>query len=396
MSSASFPKRHRKWLALLAILMVMAAAFAFGVLPQIVENRLNPIVEAPPYKVSDKANALHQKLFVADLHADSLLWSRDLSKRGKRGAVDLPRLVEGNVGLQVFGLVTKTPKGQNFEANDDQSDNITALAFFQRWPRPAWSSPLERALHQARKLAEVERRSEGQLRIVRSQSDLEALLERRQRDSSQVGALLSVEGAHALEGKLEAVDALFQAGIRMISPSHFFDTEVGGSAHGVNKGGLTPFGHQVIARMEELGIVLDLSHASSPTFDDAIAASSRPVVVSHTGVRGTCDNVRNLSDEQLRAVASTGGVVGIAFFSQAVCGVGIDDITKAIVHAVQIIGAEHVALGSDFDGAVRVPFDVSGMALITEALLDAGLSSEQITLIMGENVLRLLRATLPE
>ena len=120
------------------------------------------------------------------------------------------------------------------------------------------------------------------------------------------------------------------------------------------------------------------------------------VVVSHTGVKGTCDNQRNLSDEQLKAIAKTGGIIGIGFWETAVCGEDANSIAKAIRYAANVVSVEHIALGSDFDGSVKVPFDTSGEALITEALLGENFSEEEIAKIMGGNVLRLLSENLPD
>ena len=119
------------------------------------------------------------------------------------------------------------------------------------------------------------------------------------------------------------------------------------------------------------------------------------MVVSHTGVRGTCDNNRNLSDDQLRASPRTGGVIGIGFWDTAVCGADARAIARALAHAVRVAGLEHVALGSDFDGAVTTPFDASGLPLLTEALLEAGLDEATVGHVVGGNAVRLLRATLP-
>ena len=123
---------------------------------------------------------------------------------------------------------------------------------------------------------------------------------------------------------------------------------------------------------------------------------TRPVIVSHTGVRGTCDNNRNLSDEQLRAIARTGGVIGIGYWPTAVCGKDAASIARAIMHATRVVGAEHVALGSDFDGAVPVPFDTTGLALIVDALLAEGMGEGDIRLVMGESALRVFNETLPD
>ena len=182
----------------------------------------------------------------------------------------------------------------------------------------------------------------------------------------------------------------------MMAPTHFTDTAIGGAAAGVARGGLTPLGREWVKQMEARGMLIDLAHASPDTLQDVTAMATKPVVVSHTGVKGVCDNNRNLSDEQLRAVAATGGVIGIGFWDVATCGQDAKSIATAIRYTVAVVGAEHVALGSDFDGAVTEPFDASGLVLITEALLQQGVSEHDIRLIMGENVARVLSQTLPE
>jgi microsomal dipeptidase-like Zn-dependent dipeptidase len=175
-----------------------------------------------------------------------------------------------------------------------------------------------------------------------------------------------------------------------------FDNELGGSAHGVVGGGLTTFGRQVIRRMEALQIIVDLAHASGPTIDDVLRVASRPVVVSHTGIRATCKSPRNLSDDQIQRIAAAGGVVGIGFWDRAVCGTDVSDIVRSIRHAADVGGVEHIALGSDFDGTVRTAFDVQGMALLTAGLLEDGFSEGEIAGIMGGNVIRLLQNSLPQ
>lgn len=371
-----------------------AVAGALYVLPGEAERRMNA-VRARPIPVGDRARALHERLFVADLHADTLLWGRDLLVRASRGHVDLPRLREGGVALQAFTVVTKTPRGLNIERNDDRSDQVTALALAARWPPRTWRSLRARALYQAGRLDAAARRADGALTLVRTAADLDAFVARRATDRRAVAAVLGLEGAHALEGDLANVDAFAAAGFRMMAPTHFFDTDLAGSAHGVAKGGLTAKGRAWVARCEERKVLIDLAHASPAAIDDVLATARRPVVVSHTGVRGTCDNRRNLSDAQLRAIARTGGVVGIGFWDTAVCGEDARAVARAVVHAVRTAGANHVGLGSDFDGAVTVPFDAAGLPQVTQALLDAGLSEDDVARVMGGNVLRLLRASLP-
>jgi microsomal dipeptidase-like Zn-dependent dipeptidase len=181
----------------------------------------------------------------------------------------------------------------------------------------------------------------------------------------------------------------------MMAPTHFFDNEMGGSAHGIEKGGLTAKGREMIRRMEERRMIVDLAHASARTIDDVLALATKPVVVSHTGVRGTCDNARNLDDGQLRRIAQTGGIIGIGYWDTAVCGTDAGAIARAIRHTANVVGVEHVALGSDFDGAVSTPFDTTGLVQLTDALLAQGFTDDEVEKIMGGNVVRLLLENLP-
>ncbi len=378
-----------------AIAVVGFVIFFFVLAASITERVLNPVISKPPYPVSDRAARLHETLFVADMHADSLLWNRDLNADGTVAQADVPKLMRGNVALQAFTVVTKTPRGLNIESNSDSTDNIFLLALAQRQPLENLTSLTKRALWQARRLHEYAAASGGTLTVIENKRDLAAFVERR-KTQKMVGGWLGIEGAHALDNKLENLDALYNAGFRMISPTHFFDNDLAGSAHGIEKYGLTDKGRELVRRMESRRMLVDIAHASPRAIDDVLAMATRPVVVSHTGVKGTCDNNRNLSDEQLRRVAATGGVIGIGFWDTAVCGEDARSVARAIKYAAGIAGVEHVALGSDFDGSVKVPFDTSGEALITEALIAEGLSDADIALLMGGNVLRLLSESLPE
>ena len=283
----------------------------------------------------------------------------------------------------------------NIERNTDETDNIFWLSLTQRLPLENLFSLTKRALYQAKKLHEYAANSNGKLVVIENKRDLAAFVERRKTEQITAG-WLGIEGAHALDGKLENVDVLFDAGFRMMAPTHFFDNDIGGSAHGVEKGGLTKKGKDVIRRMESKKMLVDLAHASPRTIDDILTTVTRPVVVSHTGVKGTCDNQRNLTDDQLKRIAATGGVIGIGFWDTAVCGEDAASIARAIKYAVRVAGIYHVALGSDFDGSVKVPFDTSGEALITEALIAEGFTDQNIDLVMGGNVLKLIAENFPD
>lgn len=374
---------------------VLVVALGLLLAPTVVDMRMNRVLTQSPPAASPSALALHRTLLVADLHADALLWSRDLLVRHSRGHVDVPRLQEGNVALQLFSVVTKTPRGINYERNTDATDNITLLAIAQRWPQATFTSLRERALYQAHLLHEAAKRSGGTLTVITTAAQLQKFTERRRERSSLVAGVLAIEGLHALEGKLANVDALYDAGFRVMGLTHFFDNALGGSAHGVSHGGLTMFGQAVVQRMEARGIIVDLAHASPRLLSDVLAIASRPVMVSHSGVAATCPGPRNLTDNQLRAIARNGGVVGIGYWDAAVCELSVAAIVRAIRHAAEIMGVDHVALGSDFDGATETPWDTRALALITDGLLQSGVPPDDIAKVMGGNALRLLEQGLP-
>ncbi len=352
------------------------------------QDRVVPV----PLNITPAAEALQKTLDVADMHADSLLWKRDLLTRSDRGHVDLPRLIEGHYALQVFSSVTKSPAGQNFNSNSADTDTVTGLVKVQRQPMRTWDSLLQRSLYHAEKLHGFAEASEGKLRVITTPEDIDRLLADRKQGETVVGGLLSIEGLHDLEGKIENIDVLHDAGFRMAGLTHFFDNDIAGSMHGVNKGGLTPLGRQAVARMEALGMIVDLAHSSHATIADVLAMAKRPVISSHGGVLGTCNVNRNLSDDEIRGIAKTGGVIGIGYFKGAICSTEPKDVARAIAHVRDVVGIDYVGLGSDFDGGTTVSFDASQVVAVTQSLLDAGFSEDDIRKVMGGNVLRVLRA----
>jgi len=381
----------RKWLLGILAFLVIAAILFFVLAPGMVEKSMNK-VQPVALKITPRALALQKTLDVADMHADSLLWKRDLLARSDRGQVDLPRLQAGHYALQVFSSVTKTPKHQNYDANSGDTDNITQLVMADLQPIRTWNSLLQRSLYHAEKLKRFADRSNGQLRLVTSPADLQKLIADRRAGSGVVGAMLSIEGLQDLEGKTDNLDTLYAAGFRMAGLAHFFDNDIAGSMHGVKKGGLTPLGREVVARMEKLGMVVDVAHSSHRTVGEVIAMARRPIVSSHGGVQATCKVNRNLTDDEIRGIAKTGGVIGIGYWDAAICSNKPEDAAKAIAYVRDLVGIDHVGLGSDFDGAVTTGFDASQVAAITQALLDRGFSDDDIRKVMGGNVIRVLTA----
>lgn len=375
-----------------AVLIAVAAGGFFGFMPGYVEGSMNQIDGQPMISVSAEAKALHKTLNIVDLHSDSLMWNRDLNAKATRGHMDLPRLQDGNVALQLFSSVTKTPTGQNYDGNSDKTDNITLLTIAQLQPVKTWTSLVERSLYHAHKRDAQVAESNGALNAVESASQIDTLIAGRQKGGHTVGAMLTVEGLHNLEGKASNLERLYDAGFRMAGLTHFFDNELAGSMHGLKKGGLTPFGRDIVQRMEAKGMIVDIAHLSHAGVAEVLGMATRPVVSSHGGVQATCKVNRNLTDDEVRGVAKTGGVVGIGYWEGAVCSTDPRAAAKAMKYVRDLVGIQYVALGSDYDGATTVRFDTSQLVQVTQALLDEGFTAQEIRAVMGENALRVIRA----
>jgi membrane dipeptidase len=381
----------RKILLGLVLLVIAALVFTVTVLPGLFEEQTNVVTDEPLPQVRADASALHKSLQIADLHGDTLLWKRDLLDKASRGQIDLPRLEAGNVALQVFSSVSKTPKGQNYDSNPSNTDNITLLAMAQLQPVRTWFSVHERSMWHGQRLEAAAKQSGGRLMLIRKPADVETLLAARASGKQVTGALYSVEGLQNLEGKAENLDRLHGVGMRMAGLVHFFDNELAGSMHGERKGGLTPFGRKMVRAMEAKGIIVDIAHSSHKAVADILSMARRPVVSSHGGVQAVCGVNRNLSDTEIRAVAATGGIIGIGYWDGAICSTDPKMIARSIKHVRDLVGIQHVALGSDFDGAVTTRFDTSQIVQVTQALIDIGFTPQDIRAVMGGNALRIIK-----
>lgn len=372
----------------------LALAAVFFVLPQRFDKVNNAVADYEAPASSAQAEALHDTLRVADLHADTLLWARDLRHRQSRGHVDLPRLRDGRVALQVFTAVTKSPSGQNYEQNTSDSDRITLLAMVQRWPAETWESLEARAAHQASRLHEAARK-DAFFDVVTRRDELQVMLEKNAADPRYLGGILGLEGAHAFEGSLDAIDRLYAAGYRVVGLHHFFDNQLGGSLHGISQEGLTPFGREAVEHMLALGMIIDVAHSSEAVVADVLDMTDAPVIISHTGIKSLCDSPRNISDALMARIAEGGGLIGIGFWNAAVCDATPDGIARTVARAVELFGEDAIALGSDFDGTVTTYFDASDLSLVTAALLRADVSPRVIKKVMGENQINFFLQHLP-
>jgi membrane dipeptidase len=281
------------------------------------------------------------------------------------GHVDLPRLVEGGIGAQFFGLVSLpvSHRGQG-RAIDEQIDVLEAQIA----------------------------RNPDRLSKVRSADEIEAT-----QKSGGTGALLGIEGAHALEGDLDRVDHFARRGVRYLGLLHFDANRAGHPAYGRGRrdtDGLSRWGKDLVAVCEAASVIVDLTHINRRGFLDACAMATRPPIVSHTGVSRVYEHWRNIDDDQLRAVAEKGGVVGIIFCPRYLGGSTIEDVVRHVRHVIDVAGEDTVALGSDWDGMI-VPTpdlrDAARLPLLTDALLHAGLDEAVIAKILRHNALRVLR-----
>ena len=374
--------KKKTLLAILAVLVVAAIVFfTFG--PKYIDTSMNKV----SMSTAGISNGGYDSLtFIADLHCDMLLWDRDFFSNNDYGHVDLPRMQQANMAFQAFTIVSKTPRGINIKRNSAETDQIGLLSFMQLRPPSAWFSIKARALHQINQLHDFAKQSNGQFRVIKSKADLQDFISDRIQNKNLTSGMIGIEGAHCLEGDLNNLDEFYQAGVRYIGLAHFFDNEWAGSAHGIDKGGLTKAGKQLIKKMDSLNIIIDLAHSSAKTIDEIFALTQSPVIVSHTGVQAMCNNQRNLSDEHILEIGKRNGLIGIGLWETAVCGTNATATAKSIKYAADKIGVDKVALGSDFDGALTAHFDVTGLPLIMEALQKEGFNPKEIELIMGGNV----------
>ncbi len=391
-------KKFLKWSVLLLILLGLGGAYYFfKILPVTVDKKMNVVFDHAPYEVSQAAKDLHANLRVADLHADTLLWKRDPSKRQTRGQTDFPRLRDGSVALQVFSTVTFVPKNLNENSNTTDSDQMVLLTAAQGWPKRTHHSIYERALYQAERLHKAQEAANGDFVIAKTKADLKKALQDRQANKNVLVGVLATEGAHPLEGKIENLDNLYDAGFRMIGLQHFFDNELGGSLHGATKSGLTPFGKQVVKAVVEKGMMIDVAHSSVKVVEDVLAVTDAPMVISHTGIVSLCNHPkRNIPDRLMHQITERGGLIGVGYWEMAVCDTSPEGVAKMLIHGAKTFGVDHIALGSDFDGAVKTAFDTSELVAVTNALLKQGMSEADIAKVMGENQIAYFLKHLPD
>ncbi len=328
---------------------------------------------------------LHRRVPVADAHADSLMWNRDLCNASSQGHVDFPRLKKAGVKLQCFTIVTR-----GFPV----IDGFRLFAAKQGWPKEARRSEWTRCVWQVDRLEQFCQASNDMAAVTPTATALERNLQHH-----TISAILGVEGGHALEGNVDRVAALYRRGVRFMSLTHLTNNELGGTSTPLfgNKP-LTPLGREVLSAMAEVGMAVDIAHASRATLAELLRDSKVRLFCSHAGVSGATSLWRNLTDETLRTLANRGGVVGIIFARQYVGGRSFDDVARHIEHAVNVMGEDGVALGADYDGMIPLPRgmrDVADLPRLTETLVRRRLPIRVIEKVLGTNLKQFFLSQLP-
>jgi membrane dipeptidase len=310
----------------------------------------------------ERAQRLHRQALVWDSHCDTLMditaGRRTLGQRSTGGHLDLPRLRQGGVKVQIFAIYIESP--------------------------PFLRRTLEFISAFYRELAE----NKGKLALATSAAEIKEATAR-----GEVAALLSIEGGEALEGTPAILPCLYRLGVRALGLTWNHRNQLAdGIAEARTGGGLTTLGLETVAEMNRLGMVVDVSHLSPAGFWDVLEHSRHPVIASHSNARGLHDHPRNLDDDQIRALAARGGVMGINFAPDFLGpGADLETVLDHIDYIARLAGCDCIGLGSDYDGISATPRgleDVSQLANITRGLVARGYSDPDILKILGGNFAR--------
>jgi membrane dipeptidase len=355
------------------------------VLLSFTDHRADPAAWARELAISREAIELYLASDVIDLHIDSFIWHRifgyDLRRRHGNGLfggrfysqIDFPRVLEARLTGATWIITT----------NPARSAAGRARTFLRNVKR-------------IRRLFE----SVGdQFAVVRNAREYRAA-----RAAGKHGAFIGVQGGNALDESLDALDLIPDDVILRITLVHLSSSRIGVTSSPMKAGadtGLSDFGKDYVRRLNDKKIFVDLAHISKKGFADAVAVHDRtqPLLVTHTGVSGVCEHWRNLDDDQLRAVAATGGTIGIMyaphFLGDPLFGGSSARIVDHLEHIANVVGEDHASLGSDWDGAIPTPRDMPTcleLPRLVQHMLDRGWSDTRIRKILGGNFLRVVEA----
>lgn len=308
-------------------------------------------------------------MLIVDAHCDAptqMVRHRNFNLDNPGVQVDFPKMQRGGVGASFFAL---------YIPSDLKGSDATDCARLQ--------------------LAEVKRQvaeSEGRAVLARSAAEV-----RRNQAEGKLSILLGIENASALDANMHLLQEFYDEGVRYITLTHSEDNDVCDSCTGQGRwGGLSPFGRMLVKEMNDLDMLIDLAHTSDRTIMDVLSLSDRPVVDTHTCCRSICQHKRNLSDELIKGIAASGGVVGISiyppFLSSQACP-GVETVLDHIRLAIKLAGEESVCLGSDFDGIEVTALGLESIDKLPDlfsAMRLDGIDESVVRAVAGENLLRLL------
>ncbi|MGF7398425.1 dipeptidase [Thermoanaerobacterium thermosaccharolyticum] len=307
-----------------------------------------------------------------DFHCDTLYLiekdGRDIAKKNDKGHIDLVRLEEGMVHLQVFATFVE--------------------------PEYMRKDAAAKTLKMIDKLYQLMEKTD-KIKLILSGKDVEEA-----KNENKLGALLSIEGGEALEGDLALLRMFYKLGVRAMTLTWSLRNDLGDGILGSSDYGLTSFGKDVIKEMNRLGMIVDVSHLNERGFWDAINICDKLLIASHSDCKALCRHPRNLSDEQIKAIADKGGVIGINFcpnFLRDDDNASIEDVLDHIEHIVNLVGINHVGFGSDFDGIEKTPLgldDVASFPKILDGLKKGGFSDDEINSISHDNFERIIKEIL--
>ncbi|MFV9568253.1 dipeptidase [Thermoanaerobacter mathranii] len=307
-----------------------------------------------------------------DFHCDTLYRlvdkKIDFTERSKEGHVDLQRMKEGKVHLQVFAVFVDPTQTRKNAAT-------MALKMIDK-------------MHKI--IEEIE-----EFRLILKGEDID-----KAKQEGKIGALLSIEGGEALEGETSLLRMFYKLGVRALTLTWSLRNDLGDGVDGVKEAGLTSFGREVVKEMNRLGMIVDVSHLNEKGFWDVVELSEKPIIASHSNAKTLCSHRRNLTDEQIKAIAQKGGVIGINFAPQFLRDEGqatLEDVLNHIDYICELVGEDYVGFGSDFDGIESTPEglkDISYFPAILEGLIKRGYTQEQIAKITHKNFENLIKKIL--
>ena len=339
----------------------------------------------------ERAKKIHASSTVVDTHNDTILHlikappfigsmsesvppRRSLGERSEHGQIDIPRIKDGGVDCMLFAMYVS----------------------------PQYSSRLLRLVQMLDAFQSEVEKNKDTIAVATSYDEIIKTVK-----GGKIAAVIAVEGGEPLEGKIESLRTIYRLGVRSLTLTHFPRNELGDGSGADSGSHLTDFGREVVGEMNRLGMIADISHLNETGFWDVMEITSDPVLATHSNCKALCSHHRNLTDDQIKALAETGGVInlsfcggfikdGVGFDAEAVKKVTIEDWLDHLDHAVGLVGADHVGIGSDLDGGCGFPGldNVTRFPSLTEGMVSRGYSDQDIEKILGANDLRVFKQVL--